>query len=54
MTELEVKQRKRRFWVWFVLTLLIGFVCFWSGYQIGRNESDNLAVPIFISHEYLS
>ena len=44
MTELEIKQRKRRFWVWITLTILFGVSCFYAGYAIGKSsiqQSDN-------------
>ncbi|MFY0653868.1 MAG: hypothetical protein JXQ96_17645 [Cyclobacteriaceae bacterium] len=36
MTELEEKQRKRRFWVYVMVFIITAVACFWSGYKTGK------------------
>jgi len=41
MNELEEKQRKRRFWIWLLVTVVVGAACFYSGYNTGKVACDH-------------
>jgi hypothetical protein len=36
MTELETKQRNRRFYFYFIFTVISIGISFWSGFRLGR------------------